>query len=115
MRGMTAQEKMTPCVGGGNDLAVTTQYHGSIENDKGVSENVKTENPENIVSIRRGTTDIPIKEGVTSCLYSGVQLFMLSHRSESFNSWMSLRSNENSGTRVRSENLVEQVSNEMRL
>ena len=100
---------------------MTTQYHSSIENDKGLSENLETENPENIVSIRRGTTEILSEVGVTSRLYSGVQAWMLSHRSESFNSrmsfnsWMSLGSNENSGAQMRSENSVEQVSNQMSL
>ena len=69
---------------------MTTQYHSSIENDKGLSENLETENPENIVSSRRCMTDILSEEGVTNRLYSGVQSWMLSHRSESFYSEMSL-------------------------
>ena len=100
---------------------MTTQYHVTIQIDKGVSKNVETENPENIVSIRRGTTEILSEVGVTSRLYSGVQAWMLSHRSESFNSRMSfnfrisLESNENLGAQMRSENSVEQVSNQMSL
>ena len=52
-----------------------------------MSENIETEfeNPEDIVSIRRCTTDILSKEGVTSRLFSGVQSWMLSQRSEGFN------------------------------
>ena len=92
---MTAQDTMTSRVSSGIDLAVTMQYRGSIESDKGVSENVGTEYPENIISIRRGTSDILSKEGVTSCLYSGVQSWMMSQGSESFNSGLSPERNEN--------------------
>ena len=94
---------------------MTTQYHVTIQINKVVSKNVETENPENIVSIRGGTTGAPSKKGVTSCLYSGMQSWMMSYRSESFNSGLSLRRNENSGARVCSENSVEQVSDQMSL
>ena len=60
---------MTTCVGSGIDLVVTIQYRGSIENDKGVSENVEIVNPENIVRIRRDKTDILSKKSITRRLY----------------------------------------------
>ena len=82
---------MTTRVGSGIDLVLATQYCGSIENDKGVAENVETVNPENIVSIRKDKSDILSREGITRWFYSGMQSCMLSHRSESFNSGMSLK------------------------
>ena len=90
---------MTSRGGSRIDSAVATQYHGNIENNKGV--------PEEIVSIRICTTAILTKECITSCLYSGVQLWILSHRLEGFNPGKSFKSGislsghgskENSGT-----------------
>jgi len=77
--------------GSGINLVVTVQYRGIIENNKSVSENVETVDPKNILSIRRYRPDILSREGVTRWIYSDVQSCMLSHRSESFNSGMSLK------------------------
>ena len=82
---------MTTRVGSGIDMEVTVQYPNSIENGKGVSENIDPLDPKNIASIRIYESDILSREGVTRWFYPGMQSYMLSHRSESFNSGMSLK------------------------
>ena len=82
---------MTTRVGSGINVDMTVQYLGSIENRKGVSEDVDIVNLNNTASIGRYKSDILSREGVRSLFYSCVQLCMLSHSSESFNSWMSLK------------------------